>query len=128
MQSVTPTAAERNRQQNAVNLIARHLSDRPARHIVRRVLGELVVWKVESQSKPGTIYDVTLTADGWPSDSCSCEDCRVRHMECKHIRAALALAQPAQPAPAPVAPAAPAIRWTSEERKGRRRSEPVEEL
>ena len=43
MQSVTPTAAERNRQQNAVNLVARHLSDRPARHIVRRVLGELVV-------------------------------------------------------------------------------------
>ena len=126
MQSVTPTAAERNRQQNAVNLIARHLSDRPARHIVRRVLGELVVWKVESQSKPGTIYDVTLTADGWPSDSCSCEDCRVRHMECKHIRAALALAQPAQPAPAAPTPAP--IAWTSDSRRNRKRTEWEEEI
>ena len=124
MQSVTPTLAERNRQQNAVNLVARHLADRPARHIVRRVLGELVVWKVESQSKPGTIYDVTLERDGWPSDSCSCEDCRVRHMECKHIKAALALAL-AQPQPAPAAP----IAWTSDTRKARRgRTELQEEI
>ena len=35
-------------------------------------------------------------------------------------RAALALAQPA--------PVAPAIKWTSDERKSRRRSEPVEEI
>ena len=126
MQSVTPTAAERNRQQNAVNLVARHLADRPARHIVRRVLGELVVWKVESQSKPGTIYDVTLERDGWPSDSCSCEDCRVRHQECKHIRAALALAQPAQPAPAAPTPAP--IAWTSDSRRNRKRTEWEEEI
>ena len=125
MTSLTPSRADANRQQNAVNLIARHLADRPAKHIRRRILDNVTVWLVESQSKPGTVYTVTLTADGWPANTCDCEDCRTRHMECKHIRAALALAQPAQPSPSPVTPA---IRWTSEERKGRRRSEPVEEI
>ena len=126
MQSVTPNRADANRQQNAVNLVARHLADRPAKHIIRRVLGELVVWKVESQTRPGVTYSVTLMSDGWEANTCSCEDCTYRHMECKHIKAALALAQPAQPVTP--APAPSSIRWTSDDRRNRRRSEPVEEI
>ena len=122
MQSVTPTAAERNRQQNAVNLVARHLSDRPARHIVRRVLGELVVWLVESQTRPGVTYTVTLTADGWPADTCDCEDAAYRHQVCKHQRAVEALAQPAPAAPTP----AP-IKWTGDERRARKQRTELEE-
>lgn len=120
MQSVPASLAERNRQQNAVNLVARHLSDRPGRHIIRRVMGELVVWLVESQTRPGVTYTVTLMSDGWEADTCSCEDCTYRHQECKHVRAALALAQPA--------PVAPAIKWTSDTRKASRRTEREEEI
>ena len=125
MQSVTPTAADRNRQTNAVNLVARHLADRPARHIRRRVLGEMVVWLVESQTRPGTVYTVTLTADGWPADTCDCEDCTYRHQECKHVRAAAALAQPTQ---APEAPTPAPIAWTSDTRRNRKRTELEEEV
>ena len=125
MQSVTPTLAERNRQQNAVNLVARHLSDRPGRHIVRRVLGELVVWLVESQTDAHEVYTVTLERDGWPATTCSCPDHVYRHQTCKHIEAVALLSQPAQPAPVADAPA---IKWTADERKGRRRTEPVEEI
>ena len=126
MTSLTPSRADANRQQNAVNLIARHLADRPAKHIRRRILDNVTVWLVESQSKPGTVYTVTLTADGWPANTCDCEDCRTRHMECKHIRAALALAQPAQPAPAAPTPAP--IAWTSDSRRNRKRTEWEEEI
>lgn len=117
----TTSRADANRQANAVNLVARHMADRPGRHITRRILGDLAVWRVESQTEAGKVYTITLAVDGWPADTCDCEDCRSRHMQCKHIRAALALAMPAQ---APVAP----LRWTSEERKGRRRTEREEEL
>ena len=119
------TQAAANRQANATNLVARHLADRPARHITRRYVGTMWVWKVESQTRPGVTYTVTLTADGWPADTCSCEDCTYRHQECKHIKAALALAAPAQAVtPTPEA----AIKWTSEERRARRRTEPQEEI
>jgi hypothetical protein len=82
-------------------------------------MGELVVWLVESQTTVGVVYNVTLAADGWPVDSCDCEDCRTRHMTCKHIRAAQALAQPAQPQ---------AIKWTSDSRKANKRTEIEEEI
>lgn len=129
MTSVITTRADANRQTNAVNLVARHLAERAGRHIRRRVLGDLAVWLVESQTTPGTIYTVTLTADGWPADTCSCEDHAYRHQECKHLKAALALAQPAQPAPvAPTAPTPAPIAWTSDARKARRRTEMEEEI
>ena len=120
MTTPVQSRADANRQTNAVNLVARHLADRPAHHITRRVMGEAVVWRVESQTEAGKVYTVTLTADGWPADTCDCEDCCYRHMECKHIRAAQALARPAQ--------VAQALRWTSEERKSRKRTEPTEEV
>ena len=127
MTSVITTRADANRQTNAVNLVARHLADRPARHIRRRVLGDLAVWLVESQTRPGVTYTVTLTADGWEANTCSSEDHSYRHQECKHLKAALALAQPAQPS-APVAPTPAPIAWTSDARKARRRTEPTEEI
>ena len=122
MQSVTPTAAERNRTQNAVNLIARHMSDRPGKHITARQVAGRLVWKVESQTRADVTYTVTLTADGWEADTCSCEDSCYRHLECKHLKAVKALVQPAQPAaPAPIA-------WTSDTRKASRRTEREEEI
>ena len=94
MTSLTPTVAERNRQENAVNLAARHLAERNERHITARQAGGLLVWTVESQTRPGVTYTVTREADGWPADTCSCEDATYRHMRCKHIRAVSLLVDP----------------------------------
>ena len=100
MTSLTPTVAERNRQENAVNLAARHLSERNARHITARQAGGLLVWQVESQTEPGKVYTVTRERDGWPADTCSCADATYRHMRCKHQRA-VDLLTGATPAPEP---------------------------
>lgn len=98
MASVAPSLAERNRDANAVNLTARHLSERKAKHITARALPNgLAVWDVESQTQPGVRYTVTRIADNWPADTCSCEDATYRHMRCKHIRAVDMLA----PVPTP---------------------------
>src|SRR5689334_23225069 len=87
-QQIIPVSlAERNRNTNAVNLAARHLADRSAKHITARQAGGLLVWTVESQTHPGTSYTVTRVADGWPADTCSCEDHAYRHMSCKHQKA-----------------------------------------
>ena len=124
MTSVTPSTAERNRDTNAVNLAARHLSERNARHITARQAGGLLVWTVESQTEPGKVYTVTREADGWPADTCSCEDACYRHMRCKHMRAVDLLAPAPAPAPAPtpapVAPAAPVTTPTQAPRRVRR--------
>lgn len=100
MTSLTPTVAERNRQENAVNLAARHLSERNARHITARQAGGLLVWQVESQTEPGKVYTLTFERDGWPADTCSCEDHAYRHMRCKHQRA-IDMLTGATPAPDP---------------------------
>ena len=101
MTSVVASTADRNRQENAVNLVARHLAERSAKHITaRRLASGLLVWSVESQTRPGTVYTVTRVADGWPADTCSCEDHTYRHMTCKHMRAVDQVSAPA-PAPAP---------------------------
>lgn len=103
MTSLTPTVAERNRQENAVNLAARHLAERNERHITARQAGGLLVWTVESQTRPGVAYTVTRAADGWPADTCSCEDACYRHMTCKHQRAVdLLTGATSAPTPAPV--------------------------
>lgn len=100
MTTISPSLAERNRDAAAVNLAARHLADRPGRHITARIIeGGLAVWDVESQTQPGTRYTVTRTADGWPADTCSCEDHLWRHMRCKHQRAVDALMGDGTPAP-----------------------------
>ena len=117
------------RQQNALSLAVRHLAARGEKHIHARQVDGKLVWLVESQTQSGKYYTVTRAADGWPVDSCSCEDACYRHQVCKHQKAVALLTQPAQPAaPAPVSPTPAPIRWTSEERKGRRRSEPMDEL
>ena len=88
MTTITPSLAERNRAAAAVNLAARHLADRPGRHITARIIeGGLLVWKVESQTEPGKVHTVTREADGWPADTCDCEDHLWRHQRCKHQRA-----------------------------------------
>ena len=100
MTTISPSLAERNRDAAAVNLAARHLADRPGRHITARIIeGGLAVWDVESQTQPGTRYTVTREADGWPADTCSCEDHVWRHMRCKHQRAVDALMGDGTPAP-----------------------------
>lgn len=101
MASVDPTRADCNRQTNATNLVAGHLSHRAERRITARVIpGGLIVWDIQSQTRPGVTYTVTRTVDGWPADSCSCEDACYRHEVCKHRRA-VDLIAPAAPAPAP---------------------------
>ena len=88
MTTIAPSLADRNRDAAAVNLAARHLSERSAKHITARLIeGGLVVWDVESQTEPGKRYVVTRAADGWPADTCSCEDHLWRHNRCKHQRA-----------------------------------------
>jgi len=116
MQSVTPSTAERNRQENAVNLAARHLSERNARHITARQAGGLLVWQVESQTEPGKTYTVTREVDGWPCNTCSCPDHVYRHQVCKHQRAVDLLA----PAPAPAPTPAPVTTPTQAPRRVRR--------
>ena len=136
MQSVTPTAAERNRTRDALNMTAAHLSDRAAKLVTRRVVDGMGIWRVKSQTTADETYVVTLAEDGAPVTSCSCPDFRHRGLECKHIKVARTLFGSAQPAeataPAQVAqpvPASPApIVWTSDSRRNRRRTEPVEEL
>lgn len=121
MTSLTLTLAERNRQTAATNLVVRHLVDRSAKHIHARQVDGKLAWLVESQTKPGKYYTVTLAAD-WGVDSCDCEDCAYRRRECKHIKAARALAAPVTPpapTPEPVAEFKPAGGWLSE-RKTRR--------
>ena len=101
MTSLVSSTAERNRQAAAVNLAARHLAERAARHITaRRLANGLLVWTVESQTRPGTLYTVTRRADGWEADTCSCEDHAYRHQHCKHQRAVDLVNAPA-PAPTP---------------------------
>lgn len=100
MTSLSPSLAERNRDAAAVNLAARHLGERRGHHITARIIeGGLVVWDVESQTEPGKSYTVTREADGWPADTCSCEDHLWRHMRCKHQRAVDLLTTPAPAAP-----------------------------
>src|SRR5947209_18075399 len=94
MSSIPATLADRNRTAAAVNLAARHLTDRPAKHITRRNIDDMWVWRVESQTDASEVYTVTLIADGWPVDSCSCPDCAYRHLECKHLKAVKLLATP----------------------------------
>ena len=104
MTSLTPTVADRNREAAAVNLVARHLAERGAKHITARLAGGLLVWSVESQTEPDKTYTVTREIDGWPADTCSCPDYAYRHMACKHQRAVNLVMSPA-PAPA-------ATEWT----------------
>ena len=120
MQSVPATRADANRQQNAVNLAARHLAARQEKHIHARMVDGKLVWLVESQTRPGLYRTVTRAADGWPVDSCDCEDAAYRHQTCKHRRAVDLIS--------PVPTDAPAPRWTSEERKTRKRTEWEEEI
>lgn len=99
MTSLVTSIAERNRQTNAVNLTARHLAERQAKHVTARRLADgLLVWSVASQTRPGVVHTVTRICDGWPADSCSCEDSVNRHMECKHRRAVSLLSPPPEPA------------------------------
>lgn len=99
MTSLSPSRADDNRAAAAVNLAARHLSERKAKHVKAKQTGGLLVWQVESQTEPGKVYTVTRLVDGWPADTCSCADCAYRHLRCKHQRAVDLLAPP----PAPVA-------------------------
>jgi len=127
--SVNPSPSERNRQSAATNLAVRHLVDRPARHIHAKQLNGRLVWLVESQTQAGKFYTVLLSANGWESNSCDCEDAAYRRQECKHIRAALILATPiVQPAPTPVNPEwAPKGGWTSDNRKASQTRHQVQE-
>lgn len=111
MTSLTPSVADSNRNASAVNLAARHLSERKAKHITARQVAGRLVWQVESQTEPGKVYTVTRLADGWEADTCSCEDATYRHMTCKHQRAVNLLS----PAPAPVPMPGPArTEWEEE--------------
>lgn len=105
MQSIAPTTAERNRSANAAVLIARHLTDRPARHIHAIQVEARLVWKVRSQTVADTVYTVVRQADGWEFDGCDCQDSCYRHAKggCKHLRAVNELAPVAPVQPAPVA-------------------------
>ena len=126
MASLHPSVADRNRTEAAVNLAARHLAERGAKHVKARQAGGLLVWSVESQTRPGVVYTVTREADGWPADTCSCEDHAYRHMTCKHQRAVDLLAPVAQvdPAPAPLGITADPVAVVTR----RRRTEWVEEV
>jgi len=89
MAIITDTIAARNRACSALNLLARHLAERGAKHISAKALpnGRLV-WTVQSQTNSDKFYTVVLENDGWESTSCSCEDFAYRHSaECKHIKA-----------------------------------------
>lgn len=99
MTSLHPSTADANRDANAVNLAARHLSERTAKHVKAKQVGGRLVWHVESQTEPGKVYTVTRLADGWEADTCSCEDAAYRHMVCKHQRLIGLLAPAPKPAP-----------------------------
>ena len=98
MTTIVPSLADRNRAEAAVNLAARHLSERDAKHVNARQAGGLLVWHVESQTEPGKWHVVTREADGWPADTCDCPGHLWRHQRCKHQRVIDLLA----PVPAPV--------------------------
>jgi hypothetical protein len=86
--TVPQTTVVNYRQANAVNLAARHVSERSANRIKGHVLSNgLVVWKVESQTVAGKVYTVTRKADGWEYDTCTCGDHVGRHATCKHQKA-----------------------------------------
>ena len=112
------------RQQNALSLAVRHLAARGEKHIHARQVDGKLVWLVESQTQSGKYYTVTRAADGWAFDCCDCEDAAYRHQTCKHHRAVDLIFPVPTDAPAPAAP----IAWTSDTRRNRRRSEPVEEI
>ena len=101
MTSLSPTRADDNRAAAAVNLAARHLAERGAKHVKARQTGGLLVWQVESQTEPGKVYTVTRLVDGWPADTCSCEDHAYRHQTCKHQRAVDLISPVSAPAPVP---------------------------
>ena len=122
MTSLHPSTADANRDANAVNLAARHLSERAAKHVKAKQVGGRLVWQVESQTEPGKVYTVTRLADGWEADTCSCEDAAYRHMVCKHQRL-IGLLAPA-PKPAPVGITADSVAVITR----RPRVEPVEEV
>ena len=122
MTSLSPTRADDNRNAAAVNLAARHLIERAARHVTARQVAGRLVWHVESQTRPGVTYTVTRTADGWECSTCSCEDAAYRHMTCKHQRL-IDLLSPA-PAPAPIGITADSVAVITR----RPRVEPVEEV
>lgn len=121
MASLHPSVADRNRAEAAVNLAARHLAERGAKHVKARQVAGRLVWSVESQTRPGVAYTVTRLADGWEADTCSCEDHAYRHMTCKHQRAVDLLLTPA-PAPIGITPDPVAVIAR------RPRTEPVEEV
>jgi len=102
MAIITDTIAARNRACSALNLLARHLAERGAKHISAKALpnGRLV-WTVQSQTRADVSYTVVLESDGWESTSCSCEDACYRHQECKHIKAVRLLEGEVMEQPAP---------------------------
>ena len=104
------------RQAAAHEIVARHLNDRAARIISARVNASGVnTWQIKGQ---GDTYTVTLQ----PVVTCSCPDHLKRGLPCKHILAVMELAgQPTQDT-------APAIVWTSDTRKGQKRTEWQEEV
>lgn len=53
--------------------------------IVRKVVGS-VLWKVESQAKPGFFYNVIERPDGL---TCDCPDFEIRQEVCKHCWAVI---------------------------------------
>ena len=122
MTSLHPSTADANRDANAVNLAARHLSERAAKHVKAKQVGGRLVWQVESQTEPGKVYVVTRTADGWEADTCSCEDHAYRHQRCKHQRTVDLLAPAPTPAPVGITPDPVAVVTR------RPRVEPVEEV
>mgnify|MGYP000007545687 CR=1 FL=1 len=93
------TTVVNHRAANAVNLAARHVTERDAKRITGRYLSNgRLVWKVESQTRAGVTYTVTRQADGWEFNTCTCGDSVGRHAHCKHRRA-VDLLSPVAPAP-----------------------------
>jgi hypothetical protein len=88
-----------HREANAVNLAARHLTNRAAKFITARQVNGKLVWTVKSQTDAAKSYTVTRVADGWAADTCSCEDACYRHQYCKHSIAVNELSPVAPPAP-----------------------------
>ncbi len=50
--------------------------------------GDIIQIKVESESRPGTFYDVELDLDN-DSATCTCPDHQYRKRACKHIKQVL---------------------------------------
>ena len=116
------------RQVNGQALAVRHLAARQEKHIHARQVDGKLVWLVESQTQPGRYYTVTRAADGWPVDSCDCQDSAYRHACCKHRRAVDLIFPVPTEAPAPAAPTPAPIAWTSDSRRNRKRTEWEEEI